>query len=333
MDINYKQNGVRFALPAHDTLVSWINQKNQRSFEPSDFIFDAPVAMAPDGWVRVTGRYMPLDQPVAFQLQRVDLSLIPELQSLTIHVTSPTKERILDAIHSQYGLYLDLDLVDLDLERIQLSNYLGDVLNGFDGPDLDVVPPPGLNDMEGTIVISDLHPVWTGTLNFKIRSSMVMGDISIDTKLDLRDYYRSINDSRPWVETLQPGGVWLVTRDIWHDHTDKRLVDANLYNLDRNERLVDYDLVASILTELTGHPWVVDTVPSEYNVMGIEILYNGTSGKYPNVAPVGYSYLIILKLNDLCNNLKGNIHIGYQYANNLHPVYSTKTPAGIPPLG
>lgn len=307
MDINYKQNGVRFSLPAHDTLVSWMNQKNNRSFGIDEFTFSDPVVIAPDGWVRVEGIYVPLDQPVSLELQRVDLSLIPELSVLTIYVRSNEPENVLAAIHEQYGLYLNLNEVTLSFDE--------------------------LDDTSGTIVISDSHLVWTGTLSFKIKPSIRLGDLSIDTKMNLREFYMTSDDEKPWIETLQPGGLWLVTRDKWHDHAEKRLVDSKLYNLDRNERPIDHDLLSDILTNLTGHPWVVNDSVTGYNVMGIEILYNGTSGNYPNVAPVGYSYLLILKLGDLCSNLKGNIHIGYQYANTLHPVYSTKSPAGVPPIG
>lgn len=327
--------GIRFALNAKDSLVSWINLVNHRSFSSDDFVFDDPTNIQPNGWVTVTGTFLPTNESITLTLQRVDLSEINSLRTLSFHTPSFSKESIANSIFEQYGIYLDLDLFELDLEKQELSSVLGDRLNGFGDTGLAMEAPifKGTGEATGKIYISPRHLTLEGTIDFKIRTSMLSLGLDIDSVLKLRDYYSISDESKPFVETLQPKGVWTVDKNAFSPHHVKKEIDARLYESTLYPDIpVDYDFIKQVLTAITGHAWsnVMDTVP--FNVMGSTIKYNGVSGKHPNIAPVEYSYLMIIELGTMCSNLQGDIHIAYQYVNELHPLYGNKTLAGAPTL-
>ena len=162
---------------------------------------------------------------------------------------------------------------------------------------------------------------------------MVTFDRQIDSVLELRKFYTVSDELKPYVETIQPKGIWTVDKEQFGTMSVKKEVEARLYEMTlKEDTIVDYAFIAQVLSSITGHPWVNDTSPAPFNVMGSIIKYNGVTGNYPNIAPVKYSYLMILELGELCSNLQGDIHIAYQYANYRHPMYGNKTLAGIPPL-
>lgn len=327
-------NGIRFSIGSKESLVRWINTVNNRNFTADDFVFDVPVPDGNDGWVYITGKYLPSDEPITLRVQRVDLSKLNGINPLVIHSRAFDKQSIADAIFDQYGILLELDLFELDIIKEDISNVIGNHLNGFGSDEgIDVIDSLEYGDGEGTIRILPSHLTLEGTIDFKIRASMLSFDSKIDSVLSLREFYSTHDDLKPFVETIQPKGTWTLDKAHFGSMSAKKEVEAKLYEMTLSpDTVVDYVFLAQVLTSITGQQWTSENNNSPFNVMGSIIKYNGVAGKYPNVAPIAYSYLMILELSELCSNLQGDVHIAYQYANHRHPLYGNKTLAGIPPL-
>ena len=327
-------NGIRFYLDSKSSLVNWINVVNNRSFTVDDFIFDTPVSEGGDGWVRINGTYVPTDEPMVLRVQRVDLSKLNGVEPLVIHVPSYDKKDIADAIFEQYGILLELDLFEMTITRMPIENIIGYTLDGFDGSAVPVLDPViDYWNGEGTLTISPDHLTLEGTITFKVRSAMLSFENRIDSVLSLRQFYSNSDSLLPFVETIQPKGVWTLDKNHFGTMSVKKEVEAKLYEMSLSEdTIVDYVFIAQVLSSITNQEWISSQSPTPFNVMGSIIKYNGVAGEHPNVAPVEYSYLMILQLSDLCDNLQGDIHIAYQYANYKHPLYGNKSLAGAPPL-
>lgn len=327
-------NGIRFALNAKDSLVTWINTINNREFSSDDFEFNDPTEDGFDGWVMVTGKYLPSDEPITLRLQRVNLSSLKGLEVITLHSSSYDKPSISKALFDQYGIFLEPTLFELDVVKQDINNVIGSTLHGFDtGESPDIIEDSVYGDAEGIIHISSKHLTLEGSIAFKIRTALLSFDKQIDSILKLREFYTYSDESKPFVETIQPKGVWTVDKTHFGSMPVKKEIDARLYEITLSpDTVVDYAFLAQVLTDITGQQWNNDVSELPFNVMGSIIKYNGVAGKYPNIAPVTHSYLMILELSELCSNLQGDIHIAYQYANYAHPLYGNKTLAGTSPL-
>lgn len=313
--------GTRFSEPAKNTLVSWINERNNRGFYPSQFTFDAPIPVSLDGTVDIPFLYNDTGERSAIRVQRVDIGKVPGLSSMVIHSGAYSVQSILDAIFEQYGLYLDIDMVSVDLNKSDLNTLLGNgILDGFNilgkGSTDDIVP--AIEVLDCYITIKSNHLIYTGELVVRIRRSLLTNGNSIDRLLLLRDHYEQDPDAIPYVETYQPRGLWSVEPS---DQYDRRSAEAMLYAL-RDGDPLDYPSIALVLKAITNTPWVADRKPSVFNIMGATVLYNGLASGHPGVAPLTHSYLLILELNELCLNLQGRIHIAYRYAKPNHPIKS-----------
>lgn len=288
--------GQRFARPASETLVRWINQKNNRQFHPDQFVFGVPIDRGVgNNTVDIPFHYRETHESSTLQVQRVDISLIPGLGTLAIHSHVLDVPSVLSAIHEQYGLYLDADMVEVVLEDGDLED-----------------PEAGV---DGVITILPNHLLYVGEMTVKVRRSLVFNNNTMDRVLDLREFYSQSGEDKPYVETYQPKGLWSVEES---EHYNRRMVEAGLFTLGEGG-LVDYTLLALLLSSITGSEWVASPTPAPFNIMNSTLLYNGLASEHPGIAPISHSYLIMLELSELCENLQGTLSLAYRYSTPHHP--------------
>lgn len=311
--------GNRFSQPAKSTLISWINEKNNRGFYPSQFTFRDPIPIDYDGTVDIPFIYNDTGEESKLRVQRVNIGLVPGLQDIVIHSTAFTVQSILDSIFEQYGLFLDPDMVAVKLNKIGLDDALSDgILDGFDigGRGVYSEGSHRLELLDCTITMKDNHLVYEGEIFLKIRKSLLTNTDTISRMMDLREFYSQSDEMKPYVETYQPCGLWTV------DESDKyvrREIESRLYSLGK-DGIVDYRLLSRLLSDITNNEWVSDNIEAPFNIMNSRVLYNGLSSEHPGIAPISHSYLLILELSDLCENLQGRIHIAYRYSRPTHPI-------------
>lgn len=325
--------GNRFSQPAKETLVSWINEKNNRGFYPHQFTFSDPIKLDDDGTVEIPFTYNPTGESSSLEVQRVNIGKVPGLKNLVIYPDAITTESILLSLYREYGLYLDKDMVSVSTGPVSLDKILvGDKLDGF-GNDEVVESQVHFDQLECSITMLDNHLVYEGVLNIVLAKSVLHNTDSIARRMSLRDYYAQDGEGKPYVETFQPKGLWLV--DKTNRYLNRDLIDESLYTppLDRELRrelesrlfhvdkreVVDYHILAEVLTKVTGSKWVAENSVVPFNVMNSRVLYNGLASDQPGIAPVSHSYLLILELSGLCENLQGRVHIAYRYSTPSHP--------------
>lgn len=338
MTICRQKNPVsRFNKPAYETLVSWINEKNNRGFDLKQFNFSGVTPLADDGSARITFNF---DKSTGWEqgdqtlvVQRVNLSLLPGLNGIVIHSPEFTKSTILACIFEQYGLYLDMDLVNVIPGKMPLSKaILNKYLDGFDeAPENNRIYDNADIYRNYTIEISDIHPTLTGTVPLYVRKSLkdLIGFMS--PTLNLREYYIEGRTDLPYVETLQPGGMWMLDKVHYPDIRKMKDIQNHLNAFKACEVISDDKVLLSIITQLSKFNWVTTDEVTGFNLRGAKVIYNGLTDPVVNRAPIEYTHLLVIELSELCNNLQGELKIAYQYASPHHPTNTNR--AGFAPLG
>lgn len=309
--------GTRFSQPAIETLISWINVKNNRRFSPSQFEFGTPVPVSNDGTVDIPFTYTDTGDSDTLRVQRVNLSRVPGLHPIVLHSVNLSTDSILKALLDQYGLYLDEDMVEVRFDTNINEMFPTELLEGFSQNDTDSDDVGAdYRGSECTIRILDHHLVYEGELKVLVRKSMLSNGNTIDRIINLRKFYES-HDEVPFIETYQPGGLWTVDG---FDHETRRRIEYCLHYI-QDSGPVDYDLLADILHRITKDDWVSNEETQSFNIQGAKVIYNGLSSEYPGIGPLTHSHLLILELSKLCDNLQGHIHIAYRYSPPHHPFW------------
>lgn len=343
------QLGNRFAQPAKETLVGWINEKNNRGFYAKQFTFKDPIKRDDDGSVDIPFIYNDTGEKSILSIQRINIGLVPGLQNLAIYPDKLFNQNILDAIYKEYGLYLDLDMVDIILENLlelcdlitvtDLSglHYPVESFDGKPGEESNAVTPDELSDYLDPrwhlptcrIVMRPNHLVYEGELVVTFQRSVLTNPNTLARNMNLRTFYSQTLDEKPYVETFQSKGLWTIhrsdtkRRDKWShscglNKKSQRELESNIYHLKEGGQL-DYTMLAELLTRITNTKWLASHHETAFNVMNSIVLYNGLASDKPGIAPITHSHLLVLELSDLCENLQGRIHIAYSYSTPNHP--------------
>lgn len=311
--------GNRFSKPAKETLVSWINEKNNRGFYAHQFTFSDPIKLDDDGTVEIPFEYTSTGEESSLIVQRINIGLIPGFKRLVTYPKVFSSEGILDSLYQEYGLYLDSEMVEVEFDPVDVSRVLsGETLDGFDnGGDGAGLTHLRSDQMSCTIRIKDNHLVYEGTIRVFFAETVLTNTDTIARRLDLRQFYSQNETDKPYIETYQPRGLWMVTEK---DREARREIESRLYHLTRSkDKIVDYELLAELLTRITKTMWSTEKKAGPFNVMNSRVLYNDLSSGNPGIAPVSYSHLLIIELSDYCTNLQGRVHIAYKYSTPSHP--------------
>lgn len=331
----------KFSKPAYETLVDWINVKNNRSLSLEQFKFGKVTAIGDQGDCEIEFNFVAsTGWPTTKQtltVQRVNLTNIPGLNVLTIHASDYSQENILNEIHNQYGLYLDKDLVSFDLNGAKLNEvFPNTLLNGFSSTD-DIVETlePKYGTLGYLITINDNHPTLIGHIPVYVRQSIESFQGNIDSVLKLREFYLDGKLDIPFVETIQPQGIWVLSNGTYGSPLERKRAASILHSNIREGDVILSEMeddiligeLLNVLGQITECTWKSTVEDNSFNLYGATVLYNGISDPVVNTAPIEYNHTLVIKLSDSCTNLQGVVRIAYKYASTHHPM--NKNRAGI----
>lgn len=334
----------RFNLPAKELLVGFINKKNNRGLTPSQLVFGVPVLKRGDGLSEVEVSFDPStgwaadDQKRTLGYFRTDLEVYLNKKPLIVHVEEDTNAALLKAILEQYGLLLEPNLIEIDLITSSLADsvYNPDLF-GFEPEDVvdaeEVIPPPAyLINRNYRITFKDEHLVFIGGLDVYTRRSLEMLGTTIDSLIDLREFYTDGNFELPKADLVIPNGELYINEETYDAYINRKAASTALYET-KVGPILGESRIASILRKLTGDPWIIEDARGlDFNLYGTDVIYNGFVKIEYGLQRAAYNYVLVLALGPKCGNLTGYIKIGYQFSSSKVPGNLTENFASVMPL-
>lgn len=315
-----------YTKPAKQQLVDFINLKNNRLFSVDQLIFGIPAAVDGNGLSRVSIGFAVTssftNETAVLEYWRVDLKKIVG-ESLTIWVDEHTPQTLYKAILEQYGVLIEPELFSLT----ETTVFLPDIapvtdLAGFDPVDDPVTQPvvsgaTPVDNRNYRLTALPHHLTWFGSVTISTRRALKLLGTTIDSTLDLREFYKDGRFEKPPVELVTPNGVWLL--DDVMDEPKRRHFESLLFTTQVGDVELGDSLLVELLTAMTGDRWVNQDTLTEFNLRGSEIVYNGFVTKDYQTYDDRYGYVIAIALGPLCDNLTGLFKIAYRYASSLTP--------------
>lgn len=321
----------RYNKKSKELLVDYINQINNRLLVSDQLVFGVPVLLNDSGLSQVEIGFSSStgwdSSKRTLTYNRVDLNMVLHDAPVVVHVLESTPTAIFAALLSQYGLLLEPDTVELTLITTNLSNAVWNKdLPGFETADgtpvvIEPVEPAYLDNQNYRLRFKDSHLIFFGEIKIYTRRSLELLGGTIDSLMDLRNFYNDGNFLRPPVDLYTPGGQFLLM-DVEPDmvQTERRMFEALLYKIKTGEIIVRGTILESLMRKMTGDYWVAaDTSDLPFNLFGATVLYNGYVSKDYHVDDPAYNYVLALQLGPACNNLSGVIKIGYRYSDSQMP--------------
>lgn len=334
----------RFNKKSKELLVDFINAKNNRGLTSDQLVFGKPKLMSGDGLSEVDVSFdestgWPHDQKRPLGYYRINLEVLIGNQPLTVHVLEDGDDALLKAIHEQYGLLLEKELVTIQLVTRNLPDSTPqDQLSGFEGEDAEEEPtepevPPYLDNRNYRLTFKDDHLIFFGGLTVQTRRSIQGLGGTIDSLLDLREYYSDGKFDLPKVDLVFPRGELYVDETAYPDYEDRKATNAYLYELKADSFILDQDVLHLILQRLTGDAWVSkDEKGLDFNLFGSKVLYNGFVKVDYGLERGSYNYVLAVELGAKCANLTGVVKIGYQFSSSKVPGNIYQNQASVLPL-
>lgn len=325
----------RFNKTSKALLVDFINAKNNRKLTPDQMVFGKPVLKEQDGLSEVE---------VSFNLTmgwgnakrilgyyRVELRKELGNQPIVVHVPDDTEEGLLKAIREQYGILLEPEFITVELVTRSLpdatQNTDGDGFEGSDAPegeDTEPEVPAYLENRNYRITFKEEHLIFFGEVEVFTRRSLEFLGNTIDSLLDLREFYRDGSFELPKVDTVIKNGEAYIDDVHYPDFVTRRHVCSGLYEIKIGTFIDLASILPEILKQLTQDEWVsLDKPDLPFNLYESEVIYNGYVSKDYTLDDVAYNYVLAVNLGQRCANLTGILKIGYQFS-------PSKTPANIP---
>lgn len=335
----------RFNKPSKVLLVEMINKFNGVRLDPDQLVFSTPTLLQEDGLTEVSVKFKEStgwsrdSRPIRYH--RVELSRVPELRGLAIHLelfTDP--QEVVKALFDQCGLLLEPDLIEiqeiyggLDADQTDINNRITRTqLSGFNAVTEEPWTPDPDLDRNFKITFKPEHLVYFGELIVLVRPSIKLLGVTISRQLDLRQYYRDGNLNRPPVDLYQPKGVLLVSGLSSHLLEDMK-TEAYLYEQKAGAIVEPTNQLAEVLTFLTGDPWqYTPEAVLDFNIYNSTIIYNGLVSSEYSADDPRYGYVMVIELSDLCRNLSGLLRIGYRYSSPEVPTNHQYNPASVKPI-
>jgi len=319
----------RFDKKSKALLVDYINRINNRLLKPEQLVFDTPVLINETGLSQVqvsaaanTG-WDTSKRTLTYN--RVDLKLTMHGQPLVVHVKQATPASVIAALFEQYGLFIEPELVDLTLITTDISDApLNMDLPGFDpanGPVINVEPiePPYLDNQNYRMTFKPAHLIFFGEIEILTRRSLELLGTTIDSLMDLRQFYSDGNFNRPPIDLYVPAGEFKLD-DVQMILTERRMYESQLYGIPEGQYLFESNVVAPLLRKLTGDPWVsVEVNDRAFNLYGSQVLYNGFVSKDYTVEDPAFNFVMVVALGRKCLNLSGIVKIAYRYSDSKTP--------------
>ena len=319
----------RFSKKSKELLVDYINFHNNRRLAPEQLKFGIPVLKNETGLSGVDVGFADStgwgSETEEMLYQRVELRTVLRGQPLVIYTPGYTVTDIVGAIFDQYGIliepeFIDLQLVTRDFDDAAANN----ALTGFDAEDVPAVEPPEvippyLENRNYKIVFKNTHLTFFGDVDVYTRRAIQSLGLTIDSRMNLQDFYTDGNMGLPLVDVLIPKGEVYITRAKFPDLANRRGYESMLHALAKGWSIDKAWQLPLLLKELTGDAWNAGEEPGPFNLFGSKVAYNDFVSKDYTLENAGYNFVIAIELGERCNNLTGLLKIGYQYSDSQTP--------------
>lgn len=309
MQPNYDPRVGRYSKPSKELLIDYINFINNRKLLPTQLNFQTPVELDDTGLVSSDVSFSSDDgwsdevEPLIYR--RVDLNDLLNGAPLTIHTLTLDTPALLAAIFQQYGLLLEPALLSV-VEQISVS----------DAPAVD--PLPYLQNSTFVITFTADHLIFYGSVTVITRASLTLLGGTIDSLMDLRQFYNDSNDNLPPVELIIKDGELEIT-DVTLP-MERGQCESALYVIPIGTVLNALSELPTWLRKLTGDEWVC--IPDQslpFNLFAAEVIYNGFVTVAQTVKDPAFNYIFCLDLSQWCNNITGILKIAYRYSDSKIP--------------
>lgn len=327
----------RFSKASKPLLVDYINKLNNRAYTPEQFVFGTPTLLNDSGLSQVEiGFAASTGWDTArrtLTYNRVDLNLPLGEKPIVVHTEDDSPAGVLRAIYQQYGLLIEAEHVEMELVTSSFYDHVRHPdLPGFDIADLQLgipeIPeaphiPEYLNNKNYRMVFKPTHLIFFGELQVLTRRSLDLLGTTIDSLMDLRDFYKDGNFDKPPVDLYLPSGELLLTDDLV-PYVDRRHYESQLHIVMPDSQIAVGSILPKVLRKLTGDPWTATPEHNvDFNLFGAKVLHNGFVSKNFHCKDPAFNYLLAVDLNDRCANLSGVLKLGYRYSD-------SKTPGNLP---
>ncbi len=333
----------RYGKKSKELLVDYINDHNNRDLRPDQLVFGAPSTMNEYGLTEIMVGFSDAtgwsDEKQIMAYYRIEPSVFLKGQPMVIYVGGYTDTDIYNAIYQQYGILVEPEFAQLELITRSFPDATSNVLVGGFGPEDAPDEPPVegsvpayLENRNYTLRFKQNHLIFFGEVKIYTRRAVESLGTSIDSLLDLRKYYEDGNMNLPPVDLLIPKGELYVSREAYPDHAQRRGLESMLYAMKVDNLLDVAWQLPMLLQTLTKDKWVASETPSEFNLYGAKVIYNGFVSKEQTLENSGYNFVVAVELSELCTNLAGIIKIGYQYSSSNVPGNNPYNQSSVLPL-
>jgi len=331
----------RFKKKSKDLLIDYINFKNNRGFRPDQILFGVPEMVDENtglthvelqfkeelGWSR--------DKAI-LAYKRLDINQLMGNKPIVLHVAEETDEAIYAALLEQYGWLLEPELADLEISSRGFESAASNTnLGGFEVEDNsegeEVIVPPYLENRNYILTFKPENLMYYGEVKIFTRKSIELLGTTIDSLLDLREFYADGNYDRPFVDLFGDAGAFYVTDEKTGDKT-RRAWESMLYELTVEQTIDVGSGFPKLMQLLTGDEWVISSEKVPFNLNDVKVVYNGFVSKDYSVPDPAYNYVVALELGPLCENLQGIFKIGYRFSDSRTPGNLPYDRASVHPL-
>lgn len=314
---------LRYNVPAAALMLQVLNHTNRADFKDWQVSFGKPTPIPEPTMPNIDPKFTngyDLNRPPVGTLTRIDV--IPSKESgwkktqelvyrrkiiqdhfitvpFVVHVTERDPALILDALHKQFNLYLDPDLVEVTFRKVKLNDvlfkrHLGEIMTDFCS---DYVPPESYNAI---VKIKPEHPYWMGELNVFIREAVEFLDRPIANTLQIYHY-------------LGPGDHNKVPAEMMLKMTGFVDIDHYVRDLKAGDFVTDF--ILPVCRNLTQDPWVFDRKPQPFNLYGTKVIHNGVNTGDLYIDDPRVTNVLVLEFGEeCCTNIRGQWVFGYYNA-------------------
>lgn len=298
----------RYNQPEANTLVDILNYTNGSKYKLDQLTFDAPLAVdhVKTKVLVKSAQAADFTNAVELNYSRYDLGTTFSENPLVIDIGDITDAALFEGILEQQKVLFELS--GITILRTPLEIALADnILDGIGFAavtDPDSLPELPVVDNDGNYnFVVRAKPgslIWVGETSLLVRPTAELLDRSIATNLAVRQYLTETKDSKTPIELIY---------DVETDATVHGEIIAEQFEI--GNVINDVSPFLNIARALTRDNWVASNVKSNFNLQGSVVLYKGyNAGEYATGYPE-FSHILVIRLGDLCRNLKGIWTIQY----------------------
>lgn len=298
----------RYDKPEANTLVDILNYTNKSKYKLEQLAFDSPISVdhVKTKILVKSAQAADFTDAVNLNYSRYDLGTTFSENPLVIDVGDITDEGLFQGILEQQKVLFELfgiTILRTPLE-IALANNVLDGIGFVAVTDPDALPDLPVVDNEGNYnFVVRAKPgslIWVGETSLLVRPTAELLERSIATNLAVRQYLTETKDSKTPIELIY---------DIETDATPYGEIIAEQFEI--GNVINDVSPFLNIARALTRDNWVATGTKANFNLQGSTVLYKGyNAGEYVTDYPE-FSHILVIRLGDLCRNLKGIWTIQY----------------------